>query len=136
MIRVAVKRCCGGEQRVVVNGIVFVHVDLSGGFEQFRGEDRFGRKQAQAGHNHKSVGRLASTSAESGRVGHFPSEIQTADEAVDFAECGGASAEFEGELEIGFVAGEDGIAASTGFCGREEKDTGRRCGQMKPKSSL
>ena len=74
--------------------------------------------------------------AESGSVGHFPSKIQTANKAVDFAERGGPGAEFEGELEIGFVAGEDGIAASTGFCGREKKDMRRQRGQMKLKSSF
>ena len=72
---------------------------------------------------------------ESGRVGHFPSEIQTTDKAVDFAECGGAGAEFESELEIGFVASEDGVAAATGFGGREKKDAGRHSGQERLKGS-
>jgi hypothetical protein len=66
----------------------------------------------------------------------FPPEIQTAQKGVDFAERGDAGTEFEGELEIGFVAGEDGVAASAGFCGREKKDKGRRRRQRNLVNSL
>ena len=130
MTRGAVDCRCGGEQSIVVDGIVFVHVDLRRSTELFRTEDGFGREHAEAGHDHQSTRRLVWSCAESGCVDDFPSEIQAADEAVDFAERGGAGTKFEGELKAGVVACEDGVAASTGFCWREKKDTGRRCGQM------
>ena len=71
----------GGEQSVVVGGIIFVDVDLSGRLELMRAEERFGRKQADTGHNHEGI-----LCAKGRSVGHLSSEIQAADKAVDFAE--------------------------------------------------
>jgi len=120
----------------VVGGIVLVHVDLRGGAELFRAEDGAGREQTEAGHNHESTRRLRWSGAERGRVGHFPPEIQTAHKRVDFAERGGAGTEFDGELEIGGVAGEDGVAASAGLRWRQKKDAGRRRRQRNGIDSL
>jgi hypothetical protein len=127
----AVDRLCRREQSVVVRGIVFVHLDLRGGSQLFRAEDRFGRQQTQAGHNHQGVRRLPRARAERGCVCNFPSEIQPADEAVDFAERGAAGTEFDRKLEPRFIVCEDRVAASAGPCGRQKKDTGRQGGQMK-----
>ena len=39
----------------MVDGIVFVHVNLRGGSELFRAEHGFEREQTEAGHDHKSI---------------------------------------------------------------------------------
>lgn len=125
-LRVLVDELCGLEQGVAEGRIPFVDSDFGGGSKLGRIDDLARRKQACAGHHDERRGKARRWGFEGGCVGHFSSKIQAADERVDFADGGGAGAEFLRESEIGTVAEQHGVARTASLGRRKEEDSMRR----------